>query len=157
MPVSKFIRGGTSPIFSPVATATAIALGDLTAQVSGNAVAAGSFTWTTDLATTQTNFAAAFLGVAASRKDANVARVHGYSTDNTLRTVQGIWEFDCASASFAVGDLVGPAKQTGNLLEPQKVVSVATVALSIGRVVEATSSATRVRVEIHSTLHPTAR
>ena len=55
--------GSTNPVVAPVATNKAIQVGDLCAIVSGNAVSAADFTWDTDLATTQENFAAAFFRV----------------------------------------------------------------------------------------------
>lgn len=155
---TSYVRGETCPIIAPVATATAVAIGDLVGISSGNVVRAEDVAWDTDLATTQTAFVNIFLGVSAQRKVANVARVDANGQDNRIRVdSEGIFEFDCASASFAVGALVGPAKQTGNALESQKVVSVATEGLAIGRVAEATSSATKVKVKILSKLSPAAR
>ena len=64
-----------------------------------------------------------------------------------------IWEYDCAAASFAVGDNVGPAKQVGNALEDAKVVATgANELISIGKVVEAVVNATRVKVRVFSKL-----
>lgn len=151
-------RGATDPVVAPVLTAQAVEVGDLVGLSSGNVVRAEDTTWDTNLATTQTAFANAFLGVSGQRKVATVARVIGNGTDNRIRVATGgIYEFDCASASFAVGDLVGPAKQSGNALESQKVASVASEAYAIGRVVEATSSATKVLVRLLSKLGPAAR
>jgi len=158
MAAPRYIRGDTAPVFPKVATATPLAIGDLLAQVTGNLIPAASFTWTTDLPTTQTAFALAFMGVSAQRKDAAMVRIPGNSTDNTVRSSSGIWEYDCASATFNVGDLVGPAKDTGLNLLSASVVAVASLALAIGRVAEPVIVAgTRVRVEILSSLHPTSR
>ena len=158
MATAQYVRGDTRFVIAPVQTAQAVALGDLVGLDTGNVVRAEDETWDTDLATTQTNFVEKFLGVSAQRKTANVARVDGNGEDNVIRVATGsVYEFDCASATFAIGDLVGPAKQTGNALESQKVVSVATEPLAIGRVAEAGTSVTRVKVRLLSVAYPAAR
>lgn len=143
---------------APVAT-VAIARGDMVGQAAGTitgATSAASITagtpypasdqpWDTNLATTQTAFHTAFLGVAQSQ----VAAVTPQPRCNTT----GVHEFDCAAATFKIGDLVGPAKASGNLLEDQKVVSVATAALAIGRVAaDYPSNTTKVLVEVFGTI-----
>lgn len=158
MATPQYIRGDTRPVIAPVATAQAVAVGDIVGLSSGNTVRAEDTTWDTNTATTQAAFALLFLGVSGQRKTAAVARVDGNGEDNRIRIdADGIWEFDCASATFAVGDLVGPAKQTGNALESQKVVAVATENLAIGRVAEAGASVTRVKVKILSVKMPAGR
>lgn len=158
MPVSQYLTSDTNPVVAPVLTAQAVAVGDICGLSSGNVIRAQDETWVTDLATTQTNFANKFLGVSGQQKDANLARVFGNSTDNLIRIdTSGIFEFDCASANFNIGDLVGPAKQTGNALESQKVVAVGSEALAIARVAEAGTSITRVKVRLLSDLQPLAR
>lgn len=158
MAVSQYQYGGTNPTNATVATAQAVAVGDLCALTSNTITRAQDETWVTDLATTQTNFTAKFLGVSGQQKDANLARVFGNASDNVIRIdAGGVFQFDCASATFEVGDLVGCAKQTGNLLESQKVVGVASEALAIGRVIERGTSITRVKVQILSVKNPIAR
>lgn len=158
MPVSQYQFGNTNPTIATVATAKAVAVGDICGMSSGTLVKASDETWDTNLATTQTNFVTKFLGVSGQQKDANVARVFGNATDNVIRVdAGGVFTFDCASATFEVGDLVGCAKQSGNALEDQKVVSVASEALAIGRVVERGTSITRVKIQILSKLNPLAR
>ena len=155
---SRYCYGDANPLVAPVLTAQAVAVGDLTGLSSGNVIRAEDETWDTSLAQTQFNFAQKFLGVSGQKKVAATARVYGNSEDNTIRIdTDGAYEFDCASTSFAVGDLVGPAKQSGNALESQKVVAVADESLAIGRVVDATSSETRVLVRILSKMTPRAR
>ena len=141
-----------------IATAQAVTRGDMVGLSSDTLVRAEDETWTTDLATTQRLFASKFLGVSEQTKNATDAGVFGNGSDNTcLVHLCGIYEFDCASASFAVGDLVGPAKQTGNALESQKVVAVASEDLAIGRVFRSVTSATKVLVKVFSRLMPEAR
>lgn len=96
----------------------------------------------------QAAFVQKFCGMAAQRYDGSNALAYGIK-DGRLRFDRGgVWEFDTASASYNVGDLVGPAKASGNALEDGKVALVANRLLAIGRVVKPTSSATKVLVEI---------
>lgn len=150
--------GQTLPITVPIQTAQAVETGDLVASASGNLIRAADFTWTSNLATTQTNFAALFFGASAQTKNNTADRPYGNSKANTCRVdTGGDWEYDCDSATFKVGDLVGPAKDTGNALLSQKVVAVASEALAIGRVIEAGTSITRVKIRLLSTLGSPAR
>ena len=97
---------------------------------------------------TQAAFVQTFVGASAQRYDGSNATAYGIK-DGYLRFDRGgVFEFDCASASFNYGDLVGPAKASGNALENQKVVAVANRLLAIGRVIKPTTSATKVLVEI---------
>lgn len=152
--------GDTAPVVSKaVQTSILIAKGDLVGQAAGSITGATSAAsivagdvfpasdtpWDTSLAVTQEAFHDAFLGVSNQRSrsgDVEAVVVH----------TRGVHLFDCASASFKVGDLVGPAKQSGNLLEDKKVVAVATANLAIGRVAAATSSATKVLVDVFGTV-----
>lgn len=155
---SRYIRGETDPVIAPVLTAQAVAVGDIVGLSSGNVVRAEDLAWDTDLATTQATWATKFLGVSGQKKVANTARVDTNGEDNAIRVdCSGVYEFDCASATFAVGDLLGPAKQSGNALESQKVVAVATENLAIARVVEKGVSVTKVKARILSTKMPAAR
>ena len=132
---------------APVDTADLIERGDIVGLSSGNVKNAADTTWNTDLATTQTDFVKTFAGVAM--EDSQV----GETAEILVRT-EGVFEFECAAATFAVGALVGPAKQTGNYLESQKVVAVATIDLAIGRVAKSyTANTTKVLVKLFSTVH----
>lgn len=158
MATPQYLWGNTQPVEANVATSKAVAVGDLCAMLAGTLVVAADETWVNDLLTTQENFVSKFLGVSAQRKDANVARVPSMSDDNTIRVdTCGDWEFDCAAATFGMGQMVGPAKDTGNALLSQKVVAVTTINAAIGRVVKQGLSVTRVRVRILSNLCPLAR
>lgn len=152
--------GDCKPVMSKAKKAlVAIAKGDMIGQaagsftgatsaaalVAGDVYPASDHVWNTNLATTQEEFHDAFLGIAHSTgKSAD--------TDEIRTGTSGVHEFDCASATFKVGDLVGPAKQTGNLLEDQKVVAVATANLATGRVARSGTSVTKVWVEVFSTI-----
>lgn len=154
MTAAAWRYGETSPVIANVLTAQGVAVCDLVGVNSGNLVRAEDETWVTDLATTQTNFRNRFLGASGQRKTAGVAQATGAGAANTLRVdTEGVFEYDCAAATFNVGDLVGPAKDTGNALLSQKVVAVGSAALAIGRVNSLYSSnTTRVRVRIFSKL-----
>jgi hypothetical protein len=142
-------RGDAKPVVTKaVPTATVIESGDLIATLAsgGNPYPASAEVWDTDLATTQTNFSTRFLGVSmeASRSgDIQPIRVN----------CGGVHKFTCAAATFELGALVGPAKDTGNALLDDTVVSVASEALAIGRVAKRyASNTTVVEVEVFSTV-----
>ena len=127
----------------PVASATVISKNDMLWYDTTNDVVkpASDFAWTTDLATTQGNFAAVFVGVAEE------SSASGDTDDISVDTSSAsVYAMPCASATFNLNDTVGPAKQSGNALENQKVVA-AVAAASIGRVDRKTDGAeTSVRV-----------
>lgn len=139
----RYRYGDTKPVMSPaVASSTVIEIGDL---VNATPAAASATTWNTNLATTQEDFHDVFLGVACQRS-------RNGDTDQIRVATNGVFEFDCDSANFALGALVGPAKQSGNALERSKVVAVASANLAIGRVARAGTGLTKVLVEIVSTV-----
>ena len=114
-----------------VLSATVIAIGDLCwlDTATGTVKPANSFTWTTNLATTQANFAAVFLGIATSASangetsDVSVD-VSGYST----------YQIGCVLNLFETGDMLAPAQDGSNsLLSSSVVQKTATVAAAIGR------------------------
>lgn len=150
----RYRYGDTCPVQAPFDTAVAIAIGDLCYidSSTGKVEPASNFTWTSDLATTQPLFAARFVGVAGQRYDGTNSTAYGIKDGNLRVDTDGVYEFDCAAATFKVGDLVGPAKQSGNALENQKVAAVAGKTLAIGRVVEAGTSVTTVKVRISSAM-----
>lgn len=116
--------------------------------VAGKVYPASSRAWNLDLATTQADFHLEFLGVAQQAYSAALPNAVGVRDGKVRVATSGVFEFNTDSASYAVGDLVGPAKDTGNDLMDQKVAAVATESLAIGRVVEATSSQTKVKVSV---------
>lgn len=159
MAAPQYIEGDTRPRKVTIATAKAVDKGDLVGLASGTLVRAEDTAWNTDLGTTQSDFRALFVGVSGQTKTSTTnPRIFGNSEDNVcVVETGGIFEFDCASATFEVGDLVGPAKDSGNALLSDKVVAVATEARAIGRVAERGTSITRVKVELLSVLAPAAR
>jgi len=111
--------------------------------------AADAFAWTTNLATTQQNFAPVFAGVSAQLWDGTNLQAYGIK-DGLLRIdTAGVFEFACAAnSSFNAGDLVGPDKAAGNALLSQQVVAVSNKNQAIGRVARAVTGASTVQVEI---------
>ena len=147
----------TNPVMAEVDTTSAIALGDLVAQVSGEVISATNFTWTTNLATTQENFATAFLGISGQTKLANVEKIYGNSVANQIRIdCSGIYEGDYTGVALVIGDYVGPSSAASVLL-PQSLVKVATASLAIGRVVESLAGNGTVKFQLLSKLNSVSR
>jgi len=145
----RHVYGNSEPREAPVLAATVIQVGDiLWFDASNNCVKpASDYTWDTDLATTQGTFKDVFVGVAQSAHLAN-------GPETTVRfSTRGSNRFDCASAAFDMGVFLGCAKQSGNLLENQKVVAVANATLGFAKPSKQYSSAvTEVFVDIESTI-----
>lgn len=157
MAAPLYLYGETNPIDCPVATAQAVTTGDIVGLTSNTLARASDTTWNTSLAQTQADFRATFLGVAGQTKDNATAQIRGNSTANRCRVdTDGVYLLKTASASYNIGDLVGPAKDTGNALLNDTVASVAAIDKAIGYVVEKTTSATTVKVRIQSVKCPNA-
>lgn len=140
--MATYQRGETNPIMAPIASATATEIGDLLGGTASTGVAykASAETWDTNLATTQTAFVTKFLGVAAQKKPANDDPIGNTGTNaGKIRVDQGVWRFlNPAAGTYIAGlTMVGPAKQSGNALEDQKLAVTTTQATSIGVVVGA--------------------
>lgn len=146
------------PLTSNVTT-NSVVQGAPVAGVAGNAVPASAFTWTTDEATTRTNFVAAFLGMSESRsrQGINVSLGNigaGDSRDATIEVnMDGSYELDIATGTaIAVGDFIGCAKAAGNaLVDTFKKVTVRTEACFIA-VEPMLSTGVRVRARLINTL-----
>lgn len=138
----RYRKEFSKPRYFAVDSATVIELGDNVWLDTDDVKPASDFTWDTDLATTQTAFAQKYKGVAADRSQAG-------ETDDIMVHTAGVHDFDCASATFETEDFLGPAKASGNALENQKVVAVATAALSTGKVAKReTSTVTSVSMDV---------
>jgi hypothetical protein len=132
--VMRLRKGNERPVKAPINQGVAIQVGDLVYEdTDGSAKPAGSFTWNTSIGQTQIDFKAVFWGVSRGQR---------LGTETLAGTVlldcRGEFEFPCAAlgSQLEAGTYVGPAKQSGNLLEPQILVSVADAAHAIGRLVE---------------------
>lgn len=127
--VMRWRYGETNPIVLPVDAETVIEIGDLLYLDTDDAKPAAAQVDQESESANQTAFHNKFAGVAMQRSrsgDAEPIRV----------ATTGVFELACASATFEIGALVGPAENgDGDALENQKVKSVATsVNRAIGRV-----------------------
>jgi hypothetical protein len=127
-----------------------ISIGDLVAELSGAAVRADQFTWTTDLATTQAAFALALLGISADRSledDTSELAL------NIAIHMDGDFYVDMAAAgTFDVGDYLGPAKHASNNTLINELAPVANKSLATHVVVKKeTASTTRVLARLINT------
>jgi len=122
----------------PVDSSTVIEVGDLVWLDTDDVKPATSFTWNTDLATTQAAFAVNFLGVAQE------ASASGQTDEISIDiSPLAVYEMDAASATYEIGDPVGP-DQTGSgssatLMDQQLEAAVA--ASAIARVVKRRATA----------------
>jgi len=139
--------GDTNPVVAAVDSATVIEIGDLVWLDTDDAKPAGGFTWNTNLATTQDAFDDKFLGVAMQRSRAG-------DTAPIRVATTGVFEFDCASATFELGDLIGAASNGGGAaLENQKAVKVSGSQHAVGRAAKRQSTAgATVLVDVRSTV-----
>lgn len=152
----RYKYGDTKPVVSnPAASATVIEIGDLLFQQAsdGNnpkpasdigAIGDGGHA---NLAAAQEAFHDEFLGVAISNSPSG-------NTDAVTVATGGVFEFPCASATFAIDTLVGPtANGGGTALLDQQLIAVATPNLAVGRVAKDYPSATtKILVEIVATV-----
>lgn len=141
-----FVRGQRDLRPFAVDASTVIEAGDMVFLDTDDVKPASSFTWDTNLATTQGNFAAVFAGIAAEPHPDGVA-------GSILVDVSpnAIYEFEVASASFQVGALLGPDKASGNAILSQ-VLETAAAGASIAKAAEAKASATSLLVTFASAL-----
>jgi hypothetical protein len=146
-------------IEAPIATAKAIDDFYAVAQTSGTVTLPSDETWDTNLATTQANFVAKYLGQADQLKVANVARIPGNMQDNIIRVVSdGLYLVTVESAAFVIGESVGPSKASGNALVDTSFVK-AVAASSCLRCVKGSAgvAVTSVLCRVMSTLAPNAK
>jgi hypothetical protein len=139
--------GDTNPVMLPVAAETVIEIGDLVYQDAGAALPASAAEDAGTEADNQEGFHDVFVGVAMQHSPEG-------STDPVRIATSGVFEFDCASATHDVGDLIGADEAaSGTALEDQVVVKVATPNLAVGRCAKRVNpAATRVLVDVVSTV-----
>ena len=118
-----------------VVPTNAIESGDAIAFVADKATPAGVFTWNVDLATTQTGFSTAFIGISEGRSRIATTDVRDLRIPVNM---DGMYEFDVAvAAAFNVGDYIGVAQVGAANAVQSKVVEVPTAVRAIARVVRA--------------------
>lgn len=111
---------------------------------------ASQVTWDTDLATTAAAAGPRFVGLAGAGYPSTQGEVDPYGVVPFIEK-----EVDCTSATFEIGNLVSPAKASGNNLENQKVAKTTDATAAIGYVIRRYASATtRVLVRFQSRLLP---
>lgn len=134
----------------PVDSATVIEIGDLVYLDTDDAKPAGDLAYGASLAATQESFHDIFLGVALDQSRSGDTEEIRVATPGG----QAVFEYDCASATFEIGDLVGMDDNAGGTaLLDQQVIAVASENLAIGRVSRREPSAvTKVQITIHSTV-----
>jgi hypothetical protein len=139
--------GDTNPVIAAVDEATVIEIGDLVYQEVDDARPASSQLDQGSEATNQELFVTSFLGVAMQRSRS------GETTPVRVATT-GVFEFDCPSGTFELGDLVGPDENAaGDALLNQQVTQVTEGKLAVGRVTKRQIvAATSVLVDIRSTV-----
>ena len=139
--------GDTNPVVASVDAETVIEIGDLIYQDVDDAKPAALLPDQGSEAANQELFAFDFLGVAMQRSRAGVA-------DSIRVATTGVFEFDCPSGTFELGDIVGPDENTaGDALLNQQIAKVAESCSAIGRVAKREPLATnRVLVDVRSTI-----
>jgi hypothetical protein len=139
--------GDTNPVVAAVDSATAIEIGDLVYQDVDDAKPANAQADQGSETANQELFADKFLGVAMQRSRAG-------DTDPIRVATTGVFEFDCPSGTFELGDLVGVDENSGGdgLLD-QQVAAVAASKYAVGRAAKrVATAATRVLVDVRSTV-----
>ncbi len=139
--------GDTNPVVAAVDSAAVIEIGDLLWQDTDDAKPASAQADQGSESANQDAFAEKFLGVAMQRsRSGDTAPVRVATT--------GVFEFDCPSGTFELGDLVGADENAGGdgLLD-QQVAAVASSEYAIARVTRREASATTsVLVDVRSTV-----
>lgn len=139
--------GDTNPVVAAVDSNTEIEIGDLVMQDTDDAKPASGVTDQGTEAANQAAFAATFLGVAMQRsRSGETAPIRVATT--------GVFEFECPSGTFELGDMVGADEDAaGNALLDQQVAKVTLSAGAIGRVAKRLAAAgTSVLIDIRSTV-----
>ncbi len=139
--------GDTNPVVAAVDSSTVIEIGDLVWHAGDDVRPASDLTDYGSESANQAEFAARFLGVAMQRsRDGDTTPIRVAAT--------GVFEFDCPSSTFELGNLIaGDESATGTGMLDQQVALVVSSQLAIGRVARQEPNAiTSVLVDIRSTV-----
>jgi hypothetical protein len=134
----RFRSGQVQLVKCRVDSGTVIEAGDMVWLDTDDVKPASAFAWTTNLATSQGNFAAKFIGI-AHQQSAN--------GDTTPISVDisplSVYEMDVPATTYEVGGLLGPDESSSTLMD-QQLETVGSGAAAIARAVEykATASST---------------
>jgi hypothetical protein len=139
--------GETNPIMMSTAAGFSVKIGDLVYLDSGAAKSASAQADQGSLAANQEALHDQFLGVAMQASPSA-------SSDAIRVATSGVFEFNCASATFEMGDLLGAKEEgTGTVLENQQLIGVVTPNLAVGRCTKRVNPAgAKVLVDIVSTI-----
>jgi hypothetical protein len=138
--------GETNPVIAAVDANTVIEIGDLVYQEVDDVRPASMQVDQGSKLANQDLFANKFLGVAMQRSRA------GETTPIRVATT-GVFEFDCPSATYELGDMLGADENSsGEALLNQQVAKVAAAKYAIGRDAKRQSGFTTVLIEIRSTV-----
>jgi hypothetical protein len=138
--------GDTNPVVAAVDAGTVIEVGDLLYLEGDDARPVPSQNDLGSETANQEAFAHKFLGVAMQRSRA------GDTTPVRVATT-GVFEFDCPSGAFELGNLVGADENSGgDALLNQQVDKVAASRYAIGRIARREAAAGSALVDIRSTL-----
>ena len=139
--------GDTNPVIAAVDSDSVIEIGDLLWQDGDDAKPASAISDQGTEAENQAALAAAFLGVAMQRSRA------GDTVPIRVATT-GVFEFDCPSGTFELGDLVGADENAaGEALLNQQVDAVAAADRAIGRAAKRNAAAApSVLIDVRSTV-----
>ncbi len=131
-----------------VDSGTVIEAGDLVYLDGDDVKPAADFPFTTDLATTQGNYAAAFLGIAHQQS------ADGDTDDLSIDfSPHAVYEMNVNAANYEVGDRLGPDELSAALMS-QQLEAVPSADLAIARATEYKTSATSLlRVTLASAFH----
>jgi hypothetical protein len=139
--------GDTNPVIAAVDAATVIEIGDLVYQETDDARPASSQADQNTKEANQELFVTKFLGVAMQRsRSGETAPIRVATT--------GVFELDCPSGTFELGNLMGVNENAGGTaLVNQQAVAVAQANRAIGRVAKREAAATTsVLVDVCSTV-----
>lgn len=127
---------------------TVLDAGDMVFLDSDDVKPASDFTWTTDLPSTQSAFAASFLGITHQQS------AGGDSDDVSVDlSPHSVYEFDVSPATYEVGDALGPDELSSALMN-QQLEAVASGTLAIARAAEyKAASASTLRVTFASAFY----
>jgi hypothetical protein len=139
--------GDTNPVIAAVDAATVIEIGDLVYQETDDVRPASSQADQNTKEANQELFVTKFLGVAMQRSRA------GETAPIRVATT-GVFEFDCPSGTFELGNLMGVNENAaGTALLNQQAISVAQANRAIGCVAKRESTAAiSVLVDVRSTV-----
>jgi len=143
----RWLHGDAAHVLAPVASATVIEIGDLVFYDTNTTKPAVMQTNQSTKELNQSTFAGKFLGVAMQASPAG-------SAGSIRVATAGVFEYNCPSTAFELGNYVGIGVKSGNTgLENQVLEKVTASNAAIGRISrrEATATTT-VQVQLKSTI-----